>query len=64
MLKSYVKLIFLSGIFFIFSFSLFSAPAQLKISGKNIVRASDSCQWRLVGVNICGLEWTSTSDEK
>jgi len=61
MLKSLMKKsIFIIILILIFFNLLISAPAQLRVSGKNIVRASDSCQWRLVGVNICGLEWDST----
>lgn len=60
MLKSFIKKIFLFLNFFIMSLYLFSAPAQLRVSGTNIVRASDGCVWRLVGVNICGLEWMAT----
>ena len=61
MLKSLIKKsIFIIILILIFSNLLISAPAQLRVSGTNIVRASDNCQWRLVGVNICGLEWDST----
>ncbi len=60
MLKSLIKLVLIINIIFIISSSIFSAPAQLRVSGTNIVRASDNCVWRLVGVNICGLEWDST----
>jgi len=49
----FVSVLFLTG--------LIAAPADLKVSGKYLQTVSSSTTVRLVGVNICGNEWSAKS---
>ena len=41
-----------------FASFVFAAPQQLKVVGKQI-QTEAGCNFRIVGVNICGLEWSA-----
>jgi hypothetical protein len=41
--------------------TIWGAPPELKINGTKIQTVSGGCEVRLVGVNICGNEWSANS---